>query len=375
MLIPFWVDATHQLQIQTAQGHLVWVHRIHGLPKTIVRHADSSCLYESYWDEGEQAQDPKSRCWRRYRDAWSLHRGLEQARLRAIKVRLPLLRELHTTCERSAAHLLGPDHKRPETLAEITAFVTRFLSAIRMPQTHALKAAQAQVAKAASPTDALGRHNPRARAAHLLQVSGCHLPQRIADIIGWLGHYAHWADDVGRLQQLAGGFLDTFRGQVARWAAGLRRGQPTRLWQAELRPVEISLTRLAAFGGWTAWARHCLLDLKLLRSGHPATASDACARLEQSLVGKQLQAEISRLMVDLEASRLDGTFRPMDCLEQILALRRKVEAIQDNRLRQPVRRGLIGMVAEAIRLLRTNREPSEHIRDTRGALRRMCAAL
>lgn len=380
-MIPFWAETTKQVQIRAKSGHLIWVHPIHGLPKSILVHPKSRAFYESYWQEGDDPGDPKSRQWRCYQNVWSLHRGLELARLRAIKVRLPLLQELYDQCARSVAHLLGPDHRRPENLHEVADFAADFLERIAAPQTHALRAARAQVAAVASLRDALGRHNPRALAARLVATGDTHLRQRTSDLIGWLGHYAHWADDVGRLQQLTGGFLSRLTEHIDYWHLVVAARDPT--WmsrpQPTLREAERGLTHLVAFGGWSAWARECIHDIRHVhladQCGDAAKGKQVCDRLRQAVVCKQLHTKLSQLLLDIEVDRISGSFEPRVYRGRLAAMEREVGGLDDRLLRQPVRPHLLKQLAAARTAFEGDGELRRRLRTTRDHLRAACNAL
>lgn len=380
-MIPFWVESTLQVQIRTKSGHLIWVHPIHGLPKSILVHPKSHRFYESYWEEGDEPGDPKTREWRCYADIWSLHRGLELARIRAIKQRLPLLQELYDQCARSVACLLGTDHRRPETLAEVAAFAAQFLDAIRMPQTHALRAARAHVEQVASLHDSRGRHNPRALAARLVATGDTHLRQRTADLIGWLGHYAHWADDVGRLQELAGGFLSCLTEHIDYWHLVVAARDPT--WMSRPQPTlhqaERGLVHLVAFGGWSMWARECLHDLRQVhaadRRGDRTAGKLVCDRLRQAVGCKQLHAKLSQLLLDIEVDRLSDSFEPRVYRGRLAAMEREVSGLDDRLLRRPVRPQLLKQLTAARTAFDGNGEQRTRLRTTRNHLRAACNAL
>lgn len=379
MIIPFWAETHRQVQIRTNNGQLVWVYPIHGFPKTIRVHPKSRRLYESYWEEGDHLGDPKERRWRCYPDIWSLYRGLKLAHLHAIRQRIPLLQELHAQCAASAAHLLGSDHRRPETLAEVAAFAAHFLDAIRAPKTQALKAAQTHVAKAVSPRDSLGRHNPRARAASLLQVSGRHLPARICDIVGWLGHYAHWADDVGRLIDLTGGFLPQLARRVSEWQSAYRdmtAAEGVQDLRASANEADRELAKLAAFGGWASWAQHCRRDLDMLCSAATGDrAQAACHRLSLAIACKQLQADFSGLMLDIEIDRICGATDAQSYLERLRRMTDSLNATNDSALRRPVLEGIRENVSSATTALQSEGPMPQRIREARTHLRIACTAL
>ncbi len=376
-MIPFWAETSRQIQIRH-KGRAIWLHPIHGLPKTILVHPKSRRFYESYWEEGDDPGDRKTREWRCYHNIWSLHRGLELARIRAIKQRLPLLQELYDQCATSAAQLLGPNHRRPETLREVAEFAAHFLDAIRAPQTHALRAAQAQVAHAAVPTDSLGRHNPRARAARLVQVSGRHLPQRIGDIIGWLGHYAHWADDVGRLLEFAGGFLAAMGRRIGDlWMLANTTSDRAKCIRC-ISSLESDLRKLLAFGGWSAWARWCLADLRelrrILQPAHPSVNEPVLDRLAAAVTAKQLQSKLSGLLLDLEVDHLLGQSSPERYFRRFIELRLEVNKLWDGNLRQPVKEKLLTALSDAETVAGDFAKPAQ-IRAARNHLRAACNAL
>lgn len=365
------------------QGKRVLVHPVENFPRTLLVAAGTGDIYEQYWREGDTRADPKKRCFRCYPDVWSAYRGLRQAQASATIRRLPLLQELHGECAASFGLLTGPAPSAPKTLTEVGAFALDFLERVVQPQTHALREAREQIERVAVLRDALGRRNPYALAARLTQVRERLIPERIKDIIGWLGHYLHREHDLNLLLQLAGGFLPPLNRQITTWIAQLSdlaiSADTMLAISRQIKPPANLVASLTPFGGWSNWARACATDFRLLSSAlvgakrEPATT--ALGRLRQSLAIKQVQSAISDLLLDIKLDEISGSLQVPSYRSRLDALQRRTSGLNDGNLRRPVAAKLVAQFQAARDALTAKPFDGKQIKLCRDHLRGACNAL
>lgn len=381
-MIPFTV-LSRKIQIPRKGKPTVLVHPVENFPSTILVAAGTGHIYQQYWREGETRDDQKKRGFRCYPDVWSAYRGLRQAQASATIRRLPLLQELHAECTTSFGLLTGSAPSAPKTLTEVGAFALDFLERIVQPQTHALREACEQIERVAVLRDALGRRNPYALAARITKVRERLIPERIKDIIGWLGHYLHREHDLNLLLQLAGGFLPTLNRQITMWVAQLSdlaiSADTMLALSRQVKPHADLVASLAPFGGWSNWARACATDFRQLESAlvgarrDPATM--ALRRLQQSLAIKQVQSAISDLLLDIKLDEIGGSLQVPAYRSRLDALRRQIGGLPDGNLRRPVAAKLITHFQAAHDALTAKPFGGKQIKLCRGHLREACNTL
>lgn len=322
------------------RGTSVRTHPILGLTNRILVAYGTGDFYVQYWEEGKERGDDKVRGWRRYGDIWLLHRGLRLARAKTILKRIPTLEELHSLCAEANLELSRRD-VGPETLQDVKRDMLRVLATLHHPRTHALKDVVAQVECVVPLRDSRGRLNLGALAARLVPVKNRLFCERLSGIVGWLGHYAHWEQDIAILQQLAGGFLLELGQKLTRWIADL---SDIARWRANATALSLEvnteiehLAQLEPFGGWTNWARACRTDFGRAKTGLLRGDRDlalaALRRLQQSINIKQLQAQISSLLLDIQLDQIERAFNLDDYQGQITALLEALDHVDDSDFR------------------------------------------
>ncbi|MDD5110589.1 MAG: hypothetical protein PHI63_05265 [Patescibacteria group bacterium] len=325
------------------QGRSIRTHPITGLTNRILVAYGTGDFYVQYWEEGKERGDDKVRRWRRFGDIWSLHRGLRLAREGTILKRIPTIEELQRLCTEANLQLSRRD-VGPDALQDVKRKMLAVLRELHHPKTHALKDVVTQVECVIPLRDSRGRLNLGALAARLVPVKNRLFVERLSDITGWLGHYAHWEQDIAVLQQLAGGFLTDLERKVNRWVADISDVAGWRSHQVELSvalALDVEhLKQLEPFGGWTNWARACTTDFERARTAlHRAdrdTTLTALRRLQWSVAVKRLQKEISDLLLDIQLDQLEGNFFLDDYSGRIDRLLDTVAGINDADFRHPV---------------------------------------
>ncbi|TSC75617.1 MAG: hypothetical protein G01um101431_1170 [Parcubacteria group bacterium Gr01-1014_31] len=363
-------------------GKNVLTHPITHLPKSILVAQGTGEFFLQYWEEGERRGDKKQRRWRKYRDVWSLHRGLKLAHYGTIVRRLPTLEELRSLCG-GANITLSAGRVAPEALAQVKTDLLRVLDTLRQPRTHALKDVVVQVELVVPLRDAKGRLNTGALAARLVPVKNRLFVERVSDIAEWLGYYAHWEQDVAVLLQLAGGFLPTLEREINRAVsrlADLTDASATLLSVThELWPHADFVKQLVPFGGWTNWARACSADFRATINALYANDRDvalaALRRLATAIRLKRLQADISDLLLEIQMDALNGDLQVDRYLRRLEDLLSRLATLDDAHLRTPVVPTLAEKFRATIATLGSKEPDRTRVRKSRDHLRVACAAL
>ena len=90
---------------------------------------------------------------------------------------------------------------------------------------------------------------------------------------------------------------------------------------------------------------------------------------------KQLQAEISRLMIDIEVGCMGGNFDPRVYRDQLRAIKDRADDTKDDVLRRPVLAGIRKQLVDAGKLLSGTTLSPRQVRLARVPLRAACNAL
>ena len=362
-------------------------HQISGLPENILvdKHG---YLYLSYWQSLSLLDSPtkrqekewrvQERRFRKYNDIFALLRGFSEIVEKTQDECIPTLADLQADCADIRIQITGLRYLSPDEIRKLEQEITKahhFLSTKVRPE---LQEATDQLACCILLRDSMGRINTAALSARMVAVNN-RLVERLAGIFGWMNNYASWYQAVKQFATMQQRQIVDFESSLATalchdiFSRNVERGNQRQYLATMLKKHHEWLEILSRFRGFSVWANYCLTDLSraisFIQQGDFAAGKVIVLRLRESIKLKQLQFEINDLVLNISLKLVEKENNWQDCINRIRQIHNKLEQIQENGFKQPVRPQIQECLTVANTFLQQFRGETRSIRQAKASLK------
>lgn len=322
-------------------------------------------LYTTWWETQTIKPQGKRRIferhWKKYEAGiYSLKRSLTYALLGTERIKVPTIDELQEFCRNKNAEIAIFEGDPSQCLERIAGQFEEIESFLTGRRRWTLTESQRQLEFFLLLRDSQGRINLGVLRARLATINR-RFETELEHLLGWLPHYAARLSAVTNLQHR----IEAKVRQIQRQLNDILDHQAFQDGKITLKQIEglksnvktvaDTLVRLEKIQPFTAWASHCLVDLRsvyrLIGWRQFEKAKPIIEKILQSICLQIVGFELENLLGDLG---LDLLFNKVDCqayLSRLEMIRHNVQSVQETNFRLPVCKKISRLIGQAMQSL------------------------